>query len=56
MDDTKPEDYSAPRTPGQAEGTEDEVTGDDVTGSGHSTEKDVRQPTPGQAEGEDDAA
>jgi len=51
MDDTKPEDYSAPRTPGQAEGTENDVTGD-----GHTAEEDVRQPTPGQAEGEDDAA
>lgn len=51
MDDTKPEDYSAPRTPGQAEGTEDDVTGND-----HTSEEDVRQPTPGQAEGEDDAA
>lgn len=46
------EDYSAPRTPGQAEGTEDDVSG------GDSTEEDggVRQPTPGQAEGEDKAS
>ena len=51
MNDSSPEDYSAPRTPGQAEGTED-----DVTGNGHSTEEDVQQPTPSQAEGEDEEA
>ncbi len=50
MDDTKPEDYSAPRTPGQAEGTED-----DVTGEGHGAEEDARRPTPSQAEGEEEA-
>lgn len=54
MNDTNPEDYSAPRTPGQAEGTEGDVTGDGH--SNDSTEEDVRQPTPGQAEGEDKEA
>lgn len=51
MDDTDRENYSAPRTPGQAEGTEDDVSGGDSAAE----DADVRRPTPGQAEGEDEA-
>lgn len=43
--------YSAPRTPGQAEGTED-----DVSGKGHSADESAEAPKPSQAEGEEEGS
>jgi hypothetical protein len=41
------EDYTAPRTPGQAEGTEGDVSG------GGSADESAEAPKPSQAEGEE---
>lgn len=46
--DRDPEDYTAPRTPGQAEGTEGDVSGD-----GGSADESAEAPKPSQAEGEE---
>lgn len=47
--DDEREEYSAPRTPGQAEGTEGEVCGD-----GHSAGENAEATKPSQAEGEEE--